>query len=71
MQGNEKSQVAQCPLACISGLAFFADAADRRFGAACQPVAVFQAAAAMMARMKAGRSSGVRLVIKFLSTTAS
>ena len=33
MQGSEKIQGAQC-IAQISGLDFFADAADRRFGAA-------------------------------------
>jgi hypothetical protein len=34
MQGSEKSQGAQC-IAMMRGLAFSADAADRRFGAAC------------------------------------
>jgi hypothetical protein len=36
MQGREKIQDAQCTLASISGLDFFADAADRRFGAPCR-----------------------------------
>jgi len=35
MQGSEKSQDAQCTFAYISGLTFFADAADRRFSTDC------------------------------------
>jgi hypothetical protein len=35
MQGSEKIQDARCIWTYISGLDFFADEADRRFGTAC------------------------------------